>query len=73
MVNFLELLYVLTACFTVAAIVLLIRGCRRAALWCAWVAFVGALSAAMLHVRLTPKAIATVAGEPVLLIRRIDV
>jgi hypothetical protein len=71
-VNFLEFLYVLVAGFMVATIVLLIRGRKQAAIWCAWIAFVGALSAALLYVRLVPKVIAMVSGDPVILLRHVN-
>ena len=72
MVNLLEVMYVVTAGFALAAIVFLIRGRKQVAIWCAWIAFVGALSAAMLYVRLVPKVIAMVSGDPVIMLRHVN-
>lgn len=59
MVNLLEFLYAFTIGSALASIVLLVKGRRSAAIWCAWATFVFALCSALLYVQLTPKRIAT--------------
>jgi hypothetical protein len=59
MVNLLEVLYAFAIGSALAAIGLLLKGRRSAAIWCAWATFVFGLCAALLYVQLSPKRIAT--------------